>query len=128
MSGGPEACREVTEVYLYGGARVDTTQWTLVDDGRTLPHVVEHRSSLPAESRIALSLDLLRRPKASSGSTPEEEAGLRGYHEAWGYVFWIPLIVIVFLVPELTAAAGAAICHLPTFSTTVGHLEYVWKL
>jgi hypothetical protein len=90
--------------------------------------VVEHRSSLPAESRIALSLDLLRRPKASSGSTPEEEAGLRGYHEAWGYVFWIPLIVIVFLVPELTAAAGAAICHLPTFSTTVGHLEYVWKL
>jgi hypothetical protein len=50
------------------------------------------------------------------------------YHEVWGYVFWIPVVLVLFLIPEVTAAVGAAIWHLPTFSTTVGHLEYVWKV
>jgi hypothetical protein len=44
--------------------------------------------------------------------------------EAWGYVFWIPLIVLLFLPAELVPAFGGP--DWPTFSTTIGHLEYLF--
>jgi hypothetical protein len=44
--------------------------------------------------------------------------------EAWGYVFWPPVILLLFLPAELVPAFGAA--NWPTFSTTIGHLEYLF--
>jgi hypothetical protein len=44
--------------------------------------------------------------------------------EAWGYVFWTPLILLLFLPAELIPAAG--VTNWPTFSTTIGHLEYLF--
>src|SRR4029077_19266321 len=45
--------------------------------------------------------------------------------EAWGYVFWIPVVVLLFLPAELIPAFWPA-ANWPTFSTTVGHLEYLF--
>jgi hypothetical protein len=45
--------------------------------------------------------------------------------EAWGYVFWIPLIFLLFLPAELIPAIWGT-ANWPTFSTTIGHLEYLW--
>jgi hypothetical protein len=44
--------------------------------------------------------------------------------EAWGYAFWIPLILLLFLPAELVPAFGGP--DWPTFSTTIGHLEYLF--
>jgi len=52
--------------------------------------------------------------------SPDEEV----CREAWGYVFWIPVILLLFLPAELVPAFGAA--NWPTFSTTIGHLEYLF--
>jgi hypothetical protein len=45
--------------------------------------------------------------------------------EAWGYAFWFPAIVLLFLPAELIPAFWHA-ANWPTFSTTIGHLEYLW--
>lgn len=45
--------------------------------------------------------------------------------EAWGYVFWIPVIFLLFLPAELIPAIWGT-ANWPTFSTTIGHLEYLW--
>ncbi len=45
--------------------------------------------------------------------------------EAWGYVFWIPVIFLLFLPAELIPAIWEK-ANWPTFSTTIGHLEYLW--
>ena len=46
--------------------------------------------------------------------------------EAWGYVFWLPLIFLLFLPAELLPVAWSSVMKWPTFSATVGHLEYRW--
>jgi hypothetical protein len=61
------------------------------------------------------------------GDAVTDSKKLAWYHELWGYVFWLPVILVLFVVPELTAAFGASWHDLPTFSTTVGHLELVWR-
>ena len=45
--------------------------------------------------------------------------------EAWGYAFWTPVVLLLFLPAELIPAFWHA-ANWPTFSTTVGHLEYLW--
>ncbi len=45
--------------------------------------------------------------------------------EAWGYVFWFPVIFLLFLPAELIPAIWGT-ANWPTFSTTIGHLEYLW--
>lgn len=43
--------------------------------------------------------------------------------EAWGYAFWLPLVFLVFLPAELLPVWWKE-AGWPTFSTTIGHLEY----
>ena len=84
---------------------------------------VDEVRALPADKRFwhDLSRPTLR------GDAVADAKKLTWYHELWGYVFWFPIILVLFVVPELTAAFGASWHNLPTFSTTVGHLELVWR-